>query len=32
MVTHMNRGMLAHVDEVKAAGLIVAEDGMVLEL
>jgi ribonuclease BN (tRNA processing enzyme) len=32
MVTHMNRGMLTHVDDVTAAGLLVAEDGMMLEL
>jgi ribonuclease BN (tRNA processing enzyme) len=32
MVTHMNPTMLARVDEVKAAGAIVAEDGLVVEL
>ena len=31
MVTHMNDRMLAHLDEVKAAGLLVAEDGAVIE-
>jgi ribonuclease BN (tRNA processing enzyme) len=32
MLTHMNPTMLAHVDEVRAAGLMVAEDGLVLEI
>ncbi len=32
MVTHMNPTMLARLDEVKAAGVLVAEDGMVLEV
>ena len=32
MVTHMNPTMLARLDEVKAAGVLVAEDGMVLEI
>ena len=27
MITHMNPTMLAHVDEAKAAGVLVAEDG-----
>jgi ribonuclease BN (tRNA processing enzyme) len=31
MVTHMNPTMLARLDEVKAAGVLVAEDGAVLE-
>jgi hypothetical protein len=31
MVTHMNPGMLARTDEVRAAGLLVAEDGLVIE-
>ena len=31
MVTHMNDRMLAHLDELKAAGLLVAEDGAVIE-
>jgi ribonuclease BN (tRNA processing enzyme) len=32
MVTHMNPSMLAKLDEVRAAGVLVASDGMVLEL
>jgi ribonuclease BN (tRNA processing enzyme) len=32
MVTHMNPTMLARLDEVRAAGVLVAEDGMVIEL
>jgi ribonuclease BN (tRNA processing enzyme) len=32
MVTHMNPSMLARIDEVKAAGALVAEDGLVLDL
>jgi ribonuclease BN (tRNA processing enzyme) len=32
MVTHMNPSVLARLDEVRAAGLIVAEDGLVLDL
>ena len=32
MLTHMNPGMLAHLDEVRAAGALVAEDGAVIEL
>jgi ribonuclease BN (tRNA processing enzyme) len=32
MVTHMNPTMLARLDEVKAAGVLVAEDGMVVEV
>jgi ribonuclease BN (tRNA processing enzyme) len=32
MVTHMNPAMLAHADEAKAAGVLVAEDGLVLEI
>jgi ribonuclease BN (tRNA processing enzyme) len=31
MVTHMSPSMLAHLDEPRAAGLLVAEDGDVLE-
>jgi len=31
MVTHMNSAMLKHLDEVRAAGLDVAEDGAVME-
>ncbi len=31
MVTHMNPSMLARVDEARAAGLLVAEDGLVVE-
>jgi ribonuclease BN (tRNA processing enzyme) len=32
MITHMSPPMLARVDEAKAAGLLVAEDGAVLEI
>jgi ribonuclease BN (tRNA processing enzyme) len=32
MVTHMNDAMLTHRDELAAAGLLVAEDGGVIEL
>ncbi len=32
MLTHMNPIMLAHLDEVRAAGALVAEDGAVIEL
>lgn len=31
MLTHMNPTMLAHLDEVKAGGVMLAEDGMRLE-
>ena len=30
MITHMNPTMLAHVDDAKAAGVLVAEDGAIL--
>jgi ribonuclease BN (tRNA processing enzyme) len=32
MVTHMNETMLAHLDEVRTAGLDIAQDGAVIEL
>ena len=32
MVTHMNSNMLEHLDEVRAAGLEIAEDGAVVEI
>jgi ribonuclease BN (tRNA processing enzyme) len=32
MITHMNASMLAHLDEAKGAGVLVAEDGLMLEL
>lgn len=32
MLTHMNPTMLAKVDEARAAGVLVAEDGMVLDV
>ena len=32
MLTHMNPSMLAHVDEAKALAVLVAEDGLVLEI
>lgn len=31
MVTHMNPTVLAHLDQVRAAGVLVAEDGLVME-
>jgi phosphoribosyl 1,2-cyclic phosphodiesterase len=31
MLTHMNPLMLAHLDEVRAAGVLVAEDGAVIK-
>jgi ribonuclease BN (tRNA processing enzyme) len=31
MLTHMNPDMLAHLDEVRAAGALVAQDGAVIE-
>jgi ribonuclease BN (tRNA processing enzyme) len=31
MVTHMNPSMLARLDEIKATGILVAEDGMTIE-
>jgi len=32
MLTHMNPVMLAHLDEVRAAGVLPAEDGAVIEI
>jgi ribonuclease BN (tRNA processing enzyme) len=32
MITHMNPAVLAHLDEIRAAGVLVAADGDVLEL
>jgi ribonuclease BN (tRNA processing enzyme) len=32
MLTHMSPSMLARVDEAKAAGVLVAEDGLVMEI
>ena len=32
MITHMNPTMLAHIEEAKRLGLLVAEDGLVLEI
>jgi hypothetical protein len=32
MLTHMNDTMLAQVGEARAAGVLVAEDGLVLEV
>jgi ribonuclease BN (tRNA processing enzyme) len=32
MLTHMNPSMLARVDEAKAAGMLVAEDGLVVDV
>jgi ribonuclease BN (tRNA processing enzyme) len=32
MITHMNTVMLAHLDEPRAAGVLIAEDGAVIEI
>jgi ribonuclease BN (tRNA processing enzyme) len=32
MITHMNPTMLAHLDEIRAAGVEIAEDGTMIEL
>jgi hypothetical protein len=32
MVTHMNPSMLARLDEVRQSGVLIAEDGLVLEV
>jgi hypothetical protein len=32
MLTHMNPSMLARLDEARAAGVLVAEDGLMLDL
>jgi hypothetical protein len=32
MLTHMSPSMLERVDEARAAGLLVAEDGLVVEV
>jgi ribonuclease BN (tRNA processing enzyme) len=32
MITHMNTDMLAHLDEPRAAGVLIAEDGAVIDL
>ena len=32
MLTHMNSIMLGHLDEVRAAGLLIAEDGMAIDV
>ena len=32
MVTHMNAEVLAHLPEIRAAGVLIAEDGAVLDL
>jgi hypothetical protein len=32
MVTHMNPTMLARLEEARAAGLLVAEDGLIVDL
>ena len=31
MLTHMNPTMLARLDEIKAAGVLIAADGLVIE-
>jgi ribonuclease BN (tRNA processing enzyme) len=32
MLTHMNPSMLARLDEIRAAGVLVAEDGLAIEV
>jgi len=32
MITHMNPSMLAHIDEARAAGVLIAEDAAVIEI
>ncbi len=32
MLTHMNHTMLARLDEARAAGVLIAEDGLALDL
>jgi hypothetical protein len=32
MITHMNPTVLAHLDEIRPAGVLVAEDGAVINL
>jgi len=32
MVTHMGPDVLAHLDEIRAAGLLIAEDGAVIDV
>jgi ribonuclease BN (tRNA processing enzyme) len=32
MITHMNPSMLAHLDDARSAGVLVAEDGAVIEI
>ncbi len=32
MITHMNPSMLARQDEARAGGVLVAEDGLVIEI
>ena len=32
MLTHMNPSMLARLDEARAAGVLIAEDGLVIEI
>jgi hypothetical protein len=32
MVTHMNPSMLSRLDEIRQAGVLIAEDGLVLEV
>jgi len=32
MITHMNPSMLANVEEARASGVLIASDGLVLEL
>jgi hypothetical protein len=31
MLTHMNPSMLARVDEARAAGVLIAQDGLVID-
>jgi phosphoribosyl 1,2-cyclic phosphodiesterase len=32
MLTHMSPAMLAHVDEARAAGLLIASDGLAIDI
>jgi hypothetical protein len=32
MITHMNPSMLARVDEAKSVGVLIAEDGLALDV
>ena len=32
LLTHMNNDMLAHTEEARAAGVLIAEDGLVVDV